>query len=217
MNAHWKICLRDDADPVPDPEDEPLLTHLGNAEFALALDRLLASCHSLGVVEPRPLNDFANQWLGSLPTGETDDPVVRLQTFGVVAMRDVAKRLGRLETDSLGRIGDKRALLAQFLDELVLSNDPAATLCHFVRYRVPTDPRLACEEHFDAVRRAAIDSGIRKSASLPPGSWPRRRSTCGSASRAAICSSSWASEPRPTTRRQKTVGCSTPPARRWPG
>lgn len=168
MNAHWKICLRDDADPVPDPEDEPLLTHLGNAEFALALDRLLASCHSLGVVEPRPLNDFANQWLGSLPTGETDDPVVRLQTFGVVAMRDVAKRLGRLETDSLGRIGDKRALLAQFLDELVLSNDPAATLCHFVRYRVPTDPRLACEEHFDAVRRAAIDSGIRKSASLPP-------------------------------------------------
>ncbi len=171
MNAHWKICLTANADPDPgadpDPEDEPLLTHLGNAEFAQALDRLLACCHSLGVVESRPLSAFADQWLGSLPTGEKDDPVARLQTLGVQAMRDIAKRLGRPETDSFGNLEDKRALLAELLDALPLSNDPAATLCHFVRYRVPTDPRLASEEHFDAVRRVAIDSGIRKAASLP--------------------------------------------------
>jgi hypothetical protein len=164
MNAHWKICLRGD----PDPEDEPLLTDIGNADLARALDGLLACCHGLGGVESRPLNVFADRWLGRLRTGEEDDPVARLQTLGVVAMRDAARRLGRPQTDSIGNRQEKCDLLAQLLHELALSADPVATLSHFVPYEVPTDPRMARGEHFDAVRRVVIDRSIRKAASLPP-------------------------------------------------
>ncbi|WP_343630067.1 hypothetical protein [Roseateles sp.] len=154
-NFAWRLCLA----PSTGRVDPHPLSDYGRTDLAAAIFGLRKCCADFGVDNLTPLTEFADRWLAQAASGNQDDPVGNLQLMGVGAMKRIEQRLNSWMGD---REAVRRELIAMISD-LEKAQDPAATLLHFARYRIPDEPRSA-EASIDIARRQAIRAAAEASA-----------------------------------------------------
>lgn len=154
-NFAWRLCLA----PSTDRVDSNPLSDYGRTDLAAAIFELRKRCADLLVDNLSPLTVFADRWLAEAASGDQDDPAGNLQLLGAGAMKRIEQRL----TDLKGDRGAVRRELIAMISDLETAQDPAATLLHFARYRIPGESRSA-EARIDVARRQAIRSAVEASA-----------------------------------------------------